>query len=833
MKKKLRALRAKVTGNSQVRKLSTWVKEHKLETFVLLSVVVISVVFHAWNMFHFPYFENDEATYSSRAWSFITTGNLDVYTYRYDHAPFGWIIMGLWFFITGGTYFFDSLLSSGRVLMLVVHVISTLLVYIIAKRFSRGSVAAGFFAAAIFSVAPIGIYFQRRILLDNLMVAAFLLSVYFLTKNKMRLKDYISSAMIFGIAVLIKLNAIFLAPVMVFLVWKRARKHHRVHAVMYWMAFCGLVIALFFMFALLKDELLSAPIGSNGLPMRVSVVDTFQLQLGRGDFAWPWNPKSSFRLAFESWMLKDNITIVAGLISTIFVTIIGFFRRKRDPYYLSAALFVWCYMLFLARGKLVLDLYVAPMTPLFTINIGLLVAWVASKVRKRWQALFLVIVFVAFGAAYAYKAPTRHLWVDETTNQTRAIEWVKENVPKNAKIVTDNYVYPQLAQQYDYQTVLYFFNAEYDPEVKAKYQDDWRNFDYIIVTHEIVRQIKSGEVPRMREVFDHAELVADFSTNSSSYIDLNNYISTNGDWVKIYKVKSRNDIVLQDSWKHFYGEYIDGYGQIVNRDNEPISTSTDQALAMQRALEVSDRNAFQGIWQWSKDHLRYREKDKLLSWLWTINKDGEFALADSNNVCVADQKIAQQLYLAADKWDDATLLTEAEEITRDWWRQCVFERNGRLYLDSSADGANDDRLLNPGYFDPDAYRYLATKDLGLPFDKLVTDGYWLMESLEQVRGSIPNWIILQTDGLRSSAQATIGATADEFGVDSLQLIQNLAKDSAKSGDPRAMELLKKIYPDVVRFRETSPTSSQGNISLLITYQMIPSTGDAQSLYESY
>src|SRR5258708_13487619 len=77
-------------------------KPSRSEMWLVIFLMLIAGIAHAWNMFHFPYFENDEATYVSQAWSFIHGVQLSPYIYYYDHAPLGWIFLGLWFFVTCG-----------------------------------------------------------------------------------------------------------------------------------------------------------------------------------------------------------------------------------------------------------------------------------------------------------------------------------------------------------------------------------------------------------------------------------------------------------------------------------------------------------------------------------------------------------------------------------------------------------------------------------------------------------------------------------------------------------------------------------------------------------
>lgn len=773
-----------------------WIRRHRFETALVIVLLAISVGAHSWNMHGYPYYENDEATYASRAWMVANEGKLDVYTYRYDHAPLGWMLLAAWQMASGSVSAFGSLLEDGRVFMLLIHLASTILVYVIARRFSNGSRLAGTVAVVFFALSPIAIYFQRRILLDNIMTFWLLLSVFLATQPKQRLKFYILSAFAFGVAVLTKLNAIFIAPAILYIVWFRAHRQHRMHATAYWMSVAGIVIVSFFLYALLKGELLAAPPGPDGLPTHVSVVETFALQLGRGEFAWPWLAESSFIQNIKSWALKDWSILALGTLATVVLTIVGIHRRKRQPYILALAGIILLYIAFLARGKIVLDLYIVPLIPFFAIAIGLVCGiiyndWLRDR---RLRDAFLLVLVAGVVGLYGFASSKAPYQADETSNQLAVVSWVKQHVPKDAVIATDNYLYPYLAQEDTYKHVSYFFSTEYDPEIRKAYDNDWRNIEYLVLTHEVVKQIKTGTVPRMKQVLDHAQLMADYREGASSYIDLPNYISTNGDWAQVYKIKDRNGIVLQDSWEHFKKNFIVDYGQVIDLTNGSLTTSVGQAQTMLRAIAEGDRNTFGGVWQWSKDHLRYRQFDTLLSWKWVKQPDGKYKLGDSNTVCDADQQIAYALYLADDKWPGHGYGKEAAVHLKDWWRQCTFTIGGKPYMDSSADGSKKDRLLNIGYFRPALYRYFAAKDGSIPWPALIDSGYELITKAAVQRSTVPNWIVLTTTGTLASAAPLVGADADTYGFDAMQLVPSMAEDYLKHQDPRAKTMLSALVP---------------------------------------
>lgn len=229
-------------------------KQNKIELAVLFFVLITAGVAHGFNMFHFPYYENDEGTYMAQAWSVLTQGKLAPYTYFYDHAPLGWFLIAFWNLISGGFFTFGLSVNSGRVFMLVIHLISTLFVYLITKKLTKNTLAS-ILASLIFSLTPLGIYYQRRVLLDNIMIFWVLFSFYLLIGTGRKLRHFLASALTFGIAVLTKESAIFFFPAFIYIAYSQAHKVHRSFAVIKWIAISTTIISVYMLYAVLKGEL--------------------------------------------------------------------------------------------------------------------------------------------------------------------------------------------------------------------------------------------------------------------------------------------------------------------------------------------------------------------------------------------------------------------------------------------------------------------------------------------------------------------------------------------------------------------------------------------------
>src|SRR5437879_1743752 len=98
---------------------------------IIVAIGLLGVLAtHAFNLFSFPHYELDEGTYMSSAWA-ILHGMIYPYPYGYGHPPAGWIQIAAWVQLTGGFFTFGNALKSGRVLMLLYAIASSLLMYLV------------------------------------------------------------------------------------------------------------------------------------------------------------------------------------------------------------------------------------------------------------------------------------------------------------------------------------------------------------------------------------------------------------------------------------------------------------------------------------------------------------------------------------------------------------------------------------------------------------------------------------------------------------------------------------------------------------------------------
>src|SRR6185312_14427686 len=210
-----------------------------------------------YHLFTYPLYSTDEGIYMERAWSLVHDGTLDPYSYIYDHAPGGWIVIAAWDAILPAHFeMFGNPVNSGRALMLLFHLASTVLLFQIARRLCGGRLLAPGIATFLFNFSPLAIYYQRMALLDNMMVFWSLLSIYLLLRRETRVFAGLYSGLTLGIAILTKENAIFFAPAIFYLLTRRVSgQHDRRFTINFWLYAVAGALSLYFLFATLKGEL--------------------------------------------------------------------------------------------------------------------------------------------------------------------------------------------------------------------------------------------------------------------------------------------------------------------------------------------------------------------------------------------------------------------------------------------------------------------------------------------------------------------------------------------------------------------------------------------------
>ena len=483
-----------------------------LGRLLLLASLLTGAISHGYHLFLYPLYITDEGIYMQQAWSVLREGMLSPYTYSYDHAPAGWLVIAAWVSILPRQFqTFGDAINTGRVLMLLVHVASTYLLFQVTRRLS-GSLVAAVVACFLFNLSPLAVYYQRQVLLDNLMVFWLLLSLYLATSEDQRILTPMLSGLALGICVVTKENAIFFAPVIGYLLYikVRPRVNYR-FALSFWLFTSLSTISLYFLYAVLKNELLPSHLNFNlnAAPAdHVSLLYTIWWQLHRNQGGLLDLHSNFWTFSLGAWLPKDTFILVGGAISMLINLMLGLRNRARYHGELVASLLALSYTFYLVRGSVMLEFYVVPLVPFLAMNIGMLVSrllpivperrllrFFSGSARTVVLAAFFAVLILPFGGHYVlvrdefgkvvphdlYKLPLTPL-------QAQQLAFIRAHIPTDARIIIDDDMWVELHDIRPYYPKAHsHWKASGDPAVRDKlFGRDWRNIDYIVMSNKML-----------------------------------------------------------------------------------------------------------------------------------------------------------------------------------------------------------------------------------------------------------------------------------------------------------------------------------------------------------
>jgi 4-amino-4-deoxy-L-arabinose transferase-like glycosyltransferase len=476
----------------------------------LLAVSILSgALTHGYHLFLYPLYTTDEGIYMQQAWSVLREAKLSPYTYFYDHAPAGWLMLATYSAMLPLQFHtFGNAINTGRVLMLLVHVCSVFFLYNIAYRLSRSNLAA-FMACFFFNFSPLAVFYQRKVLLDNLMVFWLLLSIYLVTRADKRILTAMLSGLTFGLAMITKENAIFFAPVLLQLLNRHVRASRgRRFALSYWAFAAWGPLSIYTLFATLKNELVPSRFNFNlNTPPadHVALLYTIWWQVNRNQ-GGIFDPHSLFwQFSLGAWLPKDHLILILGSAAMLTALTIGLRNRQQYPNLLIAATLAASYSLYLIRGSVMLEFYVIPLLPFLALNIGLMVDHLlrASSVRMRVGTTALIVgaLVVPTGGSYVYGhndrgdvAPADLYNVPQTPMQESEIAFIRQNIPTSARIVMDDDLWVELHDQTPpYKYAHSHWKAAGDPAVRdLLFHKDWQNIDYIVMSNKMRKAMEQN-----------------------------------------------------------------------------------------------------------------------------------------------------------------------------------------------------------------------------------------------------------------------------------------------------------------------------------------------------
>jgi len=165
------------------------------------------------------------------------------------------------------------------------------------------------------------------------------------------------------------------------------------------------------------------------------------------------------------------------------------------------------YVFFLTSGGVNFNFYILPLIPVVAMTWAIYVHNVFVKFGPKLYMAAYSFVIILIGSYYATYGVTDHFTLNETKNQKESTVWIKENIDNDAVILIDNFAYvdlhdPSYINEKTFPNADWYYKVSRDVEVgEEKYDLDWRNFDFLSVTHEMMKQIQEGQDPIIRSAY--------------------------------------------------------------------------------------------------------------------------------------------------------------------------------------------------------------------------------------------------------------------------------------------------------------------------------------------
>lgn len=306
-----------------------------------------------------------------------------------------------------------SLEMWGRLVSIFASLGSLILLYLITKKYLGERTAL--FSAFFFAFLPYNIYYSRVILPEPHLVFTSIASIYFLDKWLENNKSlfWVLAILFSALALLIKVTAIFLWPVLLFLIFRKLKLKILINPLV-----ISFIILSFLPIVLWRFWMTQFP---EGIP-------AFDWLLNGGGIR--------FRPAFFRWILYERLTKLILGYGLLPILIVGFFYKfKKVPvifYFWFLGLVL--YVTIIARGNVQHDYYQTLLIPLICIFLGRGVDNILKLKINNKILLFLVCCLLFVGFSQSWKILSTFYWINNP-KIVEAGQAVDELVPKNAKVI--------------------------------------------------------------------------------------------------------------------------------------------------------------------------------------------------------------------------------------------------------------------------------------------------------------------------------------------------------------------------------------------------------------
>lgn len=502
----------RVLPPSRRDRLASWAQLHRRSLVTGVLLLTVCGVLHAINLNGWPErVGDDEGTYAAQAWAMLSKGEIAYYTYWYDHPFGGWLQIAAIFKITDVLNWSSTAVQAARTTMLVFHVVSCGLVFLIARRLRLRRPPA-VLAVLLFSLSPLALQYQRMAFLDNISTMWVLAAAAFALSPRRSLASIVGAGASLAFAFWSKETSVLLAPGVIWMAWQnrdvRNWRYLRAAGLFVFAA----IVAIWPLYALIKNELLPGP-------NHVSLTAAVQFQLfSRPSSGSLLTPGSGTRRLVDTWLAQDPFLMWGGLAAGLLALAV---RRLRPV----AFLFLFQVAAMCRDGYLPYA-YVTAMIPFAALSIAGVVdalPWGAvlkgSGLRRVTGTSAVAIAILLACAPVAgdwlprwHQAVTAH----EDRPSYQAEQWIMANVARTATIIVDDNVWTDLTRN-GFQHAVWLYKVDLDPAVRSTLPNGWRSVDYVAVG--ALDSDTLANSPQVAAALQHSRVVADYGSFKVYQVD--------------------------------------------------------------------------------------------------------------------------------------------------------------------------------------------------------------------------------------------------------------------------------------------------------------------------
>ena len=489
----------------------TWSRQHTERTGLAL-VLLLMLAAQLVNVGGWPYFtSDDEGTYYAQAWA-VLHGKMAHYTYWYDHPPGGWIqlapVIGVLSLIPD-----LSTATGGRVAQTLWGTTSAFLIYRLCKNLLV-SHWASLIAVLVWGLCPLVVFWNRRLLLDNLALPWILAALVLSTNPSRKLAHHVAVGACFGVAILTKETSLLAAPAILVALWHYSYRPTRWFTMVGAVVTGALVLALYALEAAVKSELLPGP-------GHVSIVTAVRWQLSdRQGSGSVLDPDSLARRLVHGWLHEDWRLLTLGL---VFGALCLFSNRLR----LVGVLLLTYGVVTLRPDGYLPEMIVITILPFCAIAVVAVVdavpRWGSRRhLQQVGAALTALTTLAGLGwLGMSWAAGDRSAFTQEdNASYHQGLAYVRANLPRDSVVLTDDVYWNDLVKAGwagdGWSGPLWYYKIDRDPLSQETFlPGGWRDVDYVLTGRPMATLIENGTVspttdPKVMAAYNHSSVVEEW-----------------------------------------------------------------------------------------------------------------------------------------------------------------------------------------------------------------------------------------------------------------------------------------------------------------------------------